>query len=149
MDTEKMRACAPLLPEPGGAVVLECLDEIDALKQHVKELLYALEGLYAMVEGECPSLLEDNHQDEKIRSAILKAVARLALMQSDSGEGTGEVQPHAESPDGTDTDRSSIETELLTALEMCLDFCQGQAGSYPHDCVVAASAAIDRAKGSR
>jgi len=41
---------------------------------------------------------------------------------------------------------AAIEAELLAALEMCLDFCQGQAGSYAHDCVIAASAAVDNAK---
>jgi hypothetical protein len=34
--------------------------------------------------------------------------------------------------------------ELEAALEMCLDFCQGQAGSYPHDCAVAARKALGR-----
>ena len=43
-----------------------------------------------------------------------------------------------------DTDRSPIEAESLAALEMCLDFCQGQAGSYPHDCAIAARKALGR-----
>jgi hypothetical protein len=43
-----------------------------------------------------------------------------------------------------DTDRSLIDAELRAALEMCLDFCQGQAGSYPHDCAVAARKALSR-----
>ena len=34
--------------------------------------------------------------------------------------------------------------ELEAALEMCLDFCQGQAGSYPHDCAIAARKALGR-----
>ena len=42
---------------------------------------------------------------------------------------------------------AEIETESLAALEMCLDFCQGQAGSYTHDCAIAARAAIDKIKG--
>ena len=33
---------------------------------------------------------------------------------------------------------------LEAALEMCLDFCQGQAGSYPHDCAIAARKALGR-----
>jgi len=41
---------------------------------------------------------------------------------------------------------AASEAELRAALEMCLDFCQGQAGSYPHDCAVAARAAIDKIK---
>ena len=32
MDTKKMRACSPLLPDPGGEVVRECLDEIERLR---------------------------------------------------------------------------------------------------------------------
>ena len=38
MDTKKMRACAPLLPEPGGQVVCECLDEIERLRTAQSEL---------------------------------------------------------------------------------------------------------------
>jgi len=38
----------------------------------------------------------------------------------------------------------AIDAELRAALEMCLDFCQGQAGSYPHDCVIAARKALGR-----
>lgn len=32
MDINKMRACSPLLPPPGGDVVCECLDEIERLR---------------------------------------------------------------------------------------------------------------------
>jgi hypothetical protein len=39
---------------------------------------------------------------------------------------------------------ATIEPELRAALEMCLDFCAGQAGSYPHDCVIAARKALSR-----
>lgn len=42
---------------------------------------------------------------------------------------------------------AEIEAKSLAALEMCLDFCQGQAGSYPHDCAITARAAIDKIKG--
>lgn len=37
------------------------------------ELLSALQNLYALVKGECPSLLEDDHHDELVRAAIDKA----------------------------------------------------------------------------
>ena len=37
------------------------------------DLLNALVDLYALVNGECPSLLEDDHHDETVRAAILKA----------------------------------------------------------------------------
>ena len=36
MDTKKMRACAPLLPEPGNEVVCECLDEIEKLRREAE-----------------------------------------------------------------------------------------------------------------
>jgi hypothetical protein len=39
---------------------------------------------------------------------------------------------------------AASDAELRAALEMCLDFCQGQAGSYPHDCAVAARKALSR-----
>jgi len=38
MDIAKMRASSQLLPPPGGDVVCECLDEIDRLRNVVKEL---------------------------------------------------------------------------------------------------------------
>jgi hypothetical protein len=37
------------------------------------ELLDALENLLALVEGECPSLLEDDHHYTQVKAAIAKA----------------------------------------------------------------------------
>jgi hypothetical protein len=37
------------------------------------DLLGALKALYALVLGECPSLLEDDHHDTMVRAAITKA----------------------------------------------------------------------------
>ena len=37
------------------------------------DLLAALVNLFAMVEGECPSLLEDNHHYDMVVAAIAKA----------------------------------------------------------------------------
>jgi len=37
------------------------------------DLLDALQNLYALVKGECPSLLADDHHDEMVRTAIAKA----------------------------------------------------------------------------
>lgn len=37
------------------------------------DLLDALENLYALVRGECPSVLEDDHHDDMVRAAIAKA----------------------------------------------------------------------------
>jgi len=39
MDTKKMRACSPLLPDPGGEVVRECLDEIERLQAALADML--------------------------------------------------------------------------------------------------------------
>jgi len=36
MDTKKMRAASHLLPDPGGEVVRECLDEIERLREQVR-----------------------------------------------------------------------------------------------------------------
>ncbi len=38
MDTKKMRACAPLLPPPGDEVVVECLTEIEHLREALSEI---------------------------------------------------------------------------------------------------------------
>ena len=43
MDTKKMRACSPLLPDPGGEVVRECLDEIERLREALRHAAAALD----------------------------------------------------------------------------------------------------------
>jgi hypothetical protein len=40
------------------------------------DLLHALKNLYALVQGECPSLLEDDHHDVMVSGAIAKAEGR-------------------------------------------------------------------------
>ena len=37
------------------------------------EVLYALENLLALVEGECPSILRDDHHHDMVTAAIRKA----------------------------------------------------------------------------
>jgi hypothetical protein len=37
------------------------------------DLLHALKNLYALVQGECPSLLEDDHHAMMVENAIAKA----------------------------------------------------------------------------
>lgn len=39
------------------------------------DLLAALQSLYALVKGECPSLLENDHHDEMVSAAVAKATA--------------------------------------------------------------------------
>lgn len=41
------------------------------------DLLNALEDLFAMIQGEFPSILEDNHHFDKITAAIAKAKGEL------------------------------------------------------------------------
>lgn len=53
MDIKKMRACSPLLPDPGGEVVRECLDEIERLRT-VAEQLAAAAHLVLMRAQEQP-----------------------------------------------------------------------------------------------
>lgn len=63
--------------EDGELVVDQVYEEADAhLIAAAPELLEALKNLYAMVLGECPSLLRDDHHDDMIRSAIAKAEGR-------------------------------------------------------------------------
>lgn len=55
-----------------------CADEnkkaqLEALRAINDDLLEALKHLYALVQGECPRLLEDNHHDTMVRAAIAKA----------------------------------------------------------------------------
>ncbi len=37
------------------------------------QLFHALDNLYAMVNGECPSLLENDHHDDMVRDALAAA----------------------------------------------------------------------------
>ncbi len=39
-------------------------------------LFHALDNLYAMVNGECPSLLENDHHDDMVRDALAAAKER-------------------------------------------------------------------------
>ena len=40
------------------------------------QLFHALDNLYAMVNGECPSLLENDHHDDMVRDALAAAKER-------------------------------------------------------------------------
>lgn len=44
--------------------------DLAAAQARVKELHCALTNLYALVQGECPSLLENDHHDEMVRKAL-------------------------------------------------------------------------------
>ncbi len=46
MDTKKMRACSSLLPDPGGEVVRECLDEIERLREKVNYLADGMRDVF-------------------------------------------------------------------------------------------------------
>ena len=47
--------------------------EIARITEVRDSLLFALENLYALINGECPSLLEDDHLDTIVSEAIKKA----------------------------------------------------------------------------
>lgn len=60
LEIARMRACSPLLPEPGGEVVCQCLDEVERLLKIVNDyeenVLYLLESTTRAVrshEGGC------------------------------------------------------------------------------------------------
>ena len=48
---EKMRKCLALLPPPGGEVVVECLDEIELLRQQLAARDAQIESLKASMYG--------------------------------------------------------------------------------------------------
>lgn len=53
LRVNKMRSSSHLLPEPGGEVVRECLDEVERLNQLVQEIHWALSGvLHHATDGE-------------------------------------------------------------------------------------------------
>ena len=61
----------------------ECAMEIARLSARLAEdakvraqLFHALDNLYAMVNGECPSLLENDHHDDMVRDALAAAKER-------------------------------------------------------------------------
>lgn len=45
IDTKKMRACSVLLPDPGGEVVRECLDEIERLRGVLADIINLIGAL--------------------------------------------------------------------------------------------------------
>lgn len=47
--------------------------EIERLRAVTVTPLNALESMHALILGECPSLLEDDHHDQMVRDAIAKA----------------------------------------------------------------------------
>jgi hypothetical protein len=38
MDTKRLKTCSYLLPDPGGEVIRQCLEEIDRLREKIKML---------------------------------------------------------------------------------------------------------------
>jgi len=81
---QPVKGCATSISVSANTVLFHCAVIADgsnletakanaALIAAAPELLAALEALYALVQGESPSLLEDDHHDEMIRAAIAKA----------------------------------------------------------------------------
>lgn len=59
---------------------------IAALRAQVAKTTNALENLFALVEGECPSLLEDDHHASMTEDAINSAGAILSAVREHLGE---------------------------------------------------------------
>lgn len=54
------------------------LSRYDEAVRLINELRDVLLNFHAMVEGECPSILEDDHHDDMARAAVAKACDFLA-----------------------------------------------------------------------
>ena len=79
MDINRMRACAPLLPEPGAEVVLQCLDEIERLRAALRVAQGALLQCSPCAHPECEAV-----QREWLDEAV--AGCGRALGPNDEGE---------------------------------------------------------------
>jgi hypothetical protein len=71
--------CEPCRTALARAEKAEAL--VAQLRDALKRSHSALEALFAMVEGEVPSLLEDNHHFGLCRDAILAGSAALAAVE--------------------------------------------------------------------
>lgn len=82
IDIEKMRKCSYLLPDPGGEVVREVLDEIERLQADCRSL-----GMQMMASE------DDNYQLRTVMAAVASAPGRdwlsgqLALTEALQGGG--------------------------------------------------------------
>ena len=68
VEIAALKADNATLTAAANAEATEC----EALRSQRDELLAALKNLYALVQGECPSLLENDHHDDMVRAAIAK-----------------------------------------------------------------------------
>jgi len=78
MDTKKMRTCSVMLPDPGGEVVRECLDEIERLRTALGDIINPI--------GAMQRDLEDGYQLDGAMAVAMandpehyKRIARAAL----------------------------------------------------------------------
>lgn len=53
-----------------AAIIAKHAPEPNERLVRAAEVRSALENLYALVKGECPSLLENDHHDEMVRAAL-------------------------------------------------------------------------------
>lgn len=50
--------------------ILSLQSDLAAAQARIAELRHALTNLYALVRGECPALLENDHHDEMVLKAL-------------------------------------------------------------------------------
>jgi hypothetical protein len=88
MDTKKMRKCSHLLPDPGGEVVRECLDEIERLRSALADIINPI--------GAMQRDLEDGYRLDGAMAVAMandpehyKRIARAALTPNAKVKGGG------------------------------------------------------------
>lgn len=91
MDTKKMRACSALLPDPGGEVVRECLDEIERLRTALGDIINPigamqrdLEDGYDLNGAMAVAMANDPEHYKRIARAALTPNARLTGVPASS-----------------------------------------------------------------
>jgi len=77
MDTERMRLCAPLLPEPWDKGVVECLDEIERLRERIEELENQEDRFSDLMEKTSYRIDDMSGEVDKLESDCLTLALRL------------------------------------------------------------------------
>jgi len=86
MDTAKIRTCSHLLPDPGGEVVRELLDEVERLRAEVVRLTQANQGWHLRVSQlttEATGYAEKMEELEEARSITASLTGQLEEMTLD------------------------------------------------------------------
>lgn len=83
------RDCAAELARVSGNASYELAGKLTAA-MGLRSALVELKNLFAMVEGECPSLLEDHHSYPKIVAAIKRGNEALAELETKPANGASD-----------------------------------------------------------